>query len=81
MEFRFNEKEQTIFDERTGYHRSSILDVIASGIGGPTLLRVGTEEQKKEWLPGIAAGEVNTEQGPSFYFPIREEMVVCRRPS
>lgn len=51
--------EQAIFDERTSYHRAPIMDVIASGIVGPTLLRVGTEEQKKEWLPRIAAGEIN----------------------
>jgi 3-oxocholest-4-en-26-oyl-CoA dehydrogenase alpha subunit len=50
--------EQAIFDERTSYHRAPILDVIASGIVGPTLLRAGTEEQKREWLPRIAAGEV-----------------------
>ncbi|MBI5584073.1 MAG: acyl-CoA dehydrogenase family protein [Deltaproteobacteria bacterium] len=51
--------EQAIFDERTSYHRVPIIDVIASGIVGPTLLRVGTEEQKREWLPRIAAGEIN----------------------
>src|SRR5271157_2533964 len=26
------------------------------GVPGPTLMRFGTEEQKKEWLPKIAAG-------------------------
>jgi 3-oxocholest-4-en-26-oyl-CoA dehydrogenase alpha subunit len=55
----YTHMEQAIFDERTSYHRAPILDVIASGIVGPTLLQVGTEEQKKEWLPRIAAGEVN----------------------
>jgi alkylation response protein AidB-like acyl-CoA dehydrogenase len=55
----YSHMEQAIFDERTSYHRAPVLDVIASGIVGPTLLRVGTEEQKKEWLPRIAAGEIN----------------------
>ncbi len=55
----YSHMEQAIFDERTSYYRAPILDVIASGIVGPTLLRVGTEEQKKEWLPRIAAGDVN----------------------
>ncbi|HMK65378.1 MAG TPA: acyl-CoA dehydrogenase family protein [Thermodesulfobacteriota bacterium] len=55
----YTHMEQAIFDERTSYHRVPIVDVIASGIVGPTLLRVGTEEQKKEWLPRIAAGEIN----------------------
>lgn len=31
---------------------------VASGIVGPTLILVGTEQQKKEFLPQIAAGEI-----------------------
>jgi hypothetical protein len=55
----YTHMEQAIFDERTSYHRAPIRDVIASGIVGPTLLRIGTEEQKQEWLPRIAAGKIN----------------------
>ncbi len=50
--------EQAIFDERTSYYRAPNADVIAVGMVGPTLLKIGTEEQKREWLPRIASGEV-----------------------
>ncbi len=50
--------EQAIFDERTSYYRAPILDVIAAGMVAPTILRIGTEEQKKMWIPRIAAGEI-----------------------
>jgi alkylation response protein AidB-like acyl-CoA dehydrogenase len=32
--------------------------VIATGIVAPMLLSVGTEEQRKEWIPRIASGEI-----------------------
>jgi hypothetical protein len=51
--------EQAIFDERTSYYRAPNMDVISAGMVGPTILRVGSEEQKKEWIPKIAAGEVS----------------------
>jgi alkylation response protein AidB-like acyl-CoA dehydrogenase len=35
------------------------MDVISAGMVGPTILRFGTEEQKKRWIPEIAAGEVS----------------------
>jgi alkylation response protein AidB-like acyl-CoA dehydrogenase len=50
--------EQAIFDERTSYYRAPIVDVIAVGMVAPTILRVGSEEQKKKWIPKIAAGEI-----------------------
>jgi hypothetical protein len=51
--------EQAIFDERTSYFRAPNVDVIAAGMVAPTILRVGTEEQKKKWIPRIAAGEIS----------------------
>ncbi len=51
--------EQAIFDERTSYYRISNTNVTAVGMVAPTILRVGTEEQKKEWIPKIASGEVS----------------------
>ena len=51
--------EQAIFDERTSYYRAPILDVIAVGMVAPTILRVGTVEQKKKWIPRIANGEIS----------------------
>jgi alkylation response protein AidB-like acyl-CoA dehydrogenase len=51
--------EQAIFDERTSYYRAPNADVIAAGIVGPTILRIGTDENKKEWIPRIASGEIS----------------------
>jgi len=51
--------EKAIFDERTSYYRAPNVDVIAVGMMGPTILEIGTEEQKQEWLPRIASGEVS----------------------
>jgi alkylation response protein AidB-like acyl-CoA dehydrogenase len=51
--------EQAIFDERTSYYRAPNIDVIAGGMVAPTILRVGTEAQKKKWIPRIASGEIN----------------------
>ena len=51
--------EQAIFDERTSYHRAPNSDVIAAGIVGPTILHIGTVENKREWLPRIASGEIS----------------------
>jgi alkylation response protein AidB-like acyl-CoA dehydrogenase len=49
--------EQAIFYERMSYHRAPGPGV-ATLISGPTILRFGSEEMKKEWLPRIAKGEV-----------------------
>jgi alkylation response protein AidB-like acyl-CoA dehydrogenase len=51
--------EQAIFDERTSYYRAPNMDVIAAGIVGPTILRIGSEENKREWIPQIASGEIS----------------------
>ena len=54
----YTNMEQAIFDERTSYYRAPASDVLAAGIVGPTLLRIGTPEQQAQWVPRIASGEV-----------------------
>jgi alkylation response protein AidB-like acyl-CoA dehydrogenase len=54
----FTYLEQAIFDERTSYYRAPNIDVIAAGIVAPMLLKIGTEEQQKEWIPRIASAEI-----------------------
>jgi alkylation response protein AidB-like acyl-CoA dehydrogenase len=49
--------EQAIFHERMSYHRAPGAG-IATGISGPVIMRVGSEEMKKEWLPRIASGKI-----------------------
>ena len=49
--------EKAIFDERSSYYRAPAGNAVGPGMVGPTILRVGTDEQKKQWLPGIASGE------------------------
>ena len=49
--------EQAIFHERMSYYRAPGGE-IATDIGGPTILHFGSEEMKKEWLPGIAGGDI-----------------------
>jgi alkylation response protein AidB-like acyl-CoA dehydrogenase len=47
---------QAIVDEVTSYYLAPA-GGIATMIAGPTLIAVGSEEMKKEWLPKIASGE------------------------
>jgi alkylation response protein AidB-like acyl-CoA dehydrogenase len=61
----YTNMEQAIFDERTSYYRAPNIDVIAWGMVAPTILRVGTEAQKKKWIPRIASGEISTWLGYS----------------
>ncbi|MCP4665959.1 MAG: acyl-CoA dehydrogenase [Deltaproteobacteria bacterium] len=49
--------EQAIFDERISYYRAPGVG-IATGIAGPTVLRFGSEENKQDWIPRIAGGEI-----------------------
>lgn len=49
--------EQAIFYERMSYHRAPGAGV-ATLISGPTIMRFGSDEMKKEWLPRIAGGEL-----------------------
>ena len=49
--------EQAIYYERTSYYRAPALS-IATAIMGPAILQIGTEENKADWIPGIAKGEI-----------------------
>jgi alkylation response protein AidB-like acyl-CoA dehydrogenase len=49
--------EQAIFHERISYYRATGPD-IGTLISGPTIMRFGSDEMKREWLPGIARGEI-----------------------
>jgi alkylation response protein AidB-like acyl-CoA dehydrogenase len=49
--------EQAIFNERMSYYRAPATG-IAVGIAGPTILMFGTEDNKRQWIPRIASGEI-----------------------
>jgi alkylation response protein AidB-like acyl-CoA dehydrogenase len=49
--------EQVILNERLSYYRAPGPGV-ATLISGPTILLFGSDEAKREWLPGIARGEI-----------------------
>ena len=49
--------EQAIFFERLSYYGSPGMDV-STLISGPTILRFGSEELKKEWIPKIVRGNL-----------------------
>ncbi len=49
--------EQAIFNERMSYYRAPATG-IAIGIAGPTILMFGTEDNKRQWIPRIASGEI-----------------------
>lgn len=49
--------EQLIFSDVAGYNLAPGVDVFGIGMIGPTILAVGSEEQKKEHLIPIAKGE------------------------
>jgi len=55
---------QLAYNEEMGYHRAPIGSVLqAVGYIGPAILSFGTEEQKKQHLPPITAGETVWCQG------------------
>jgi alkylation response protein AidB-like acyl-CoA dehydrogenase len=56
--------QQLIFNEEMAYHRAPLYRS-GNGIGliGPVLMIYGTDEQKAEYLPGIAKGETFWAQG------------------
>jgi alkylation response protein AidB-like acyl-CoA dehydrogenase len=58
-------KNQFIFNEETAEARALRPGGIAIGMAGPTLITIGTDEQKSEHLPGILGGEVVWCQGYS----------------
>jgi len=49
--------EQAIFAERLSYHRAPGTDV-STLIAAPTIMRFGSEELKKEWIPKIIRGNL-----------------------
>ncbi len=57
--------EQVVMREEMGYARAPLLDIFGVNMIGPVLMMYGTEEQKKQHLPGIASGEVMWCQGYS----------------
>ena len=56
---------QLIFSEEMSYHRAPGRDVFGTKMLAPTLMIHGTEEQKQEFLPPVAKGEVQWCQGYS----------------
>jgi alkylation response protein AidB-like acyl-CoA dehydrogenase len=55
---------QLVYNEEIGYHRAPIGSVVqAVGYIGPAILAFGSEEQKKQHLPPITAGETVWCQG------------------
>ena len=57
--------QQFVFNEEMGEARAVQPGVITVGIVGPTIIALGTEEQKAQHLPGILSGEVIWCQGYS----------------
>jgi alkylation response protein AidB-like acyl-CoA dehydrogenase len=49
--------EQAIFHERMSYYRAPAADV-GTLISGPTIMRFGSEEMRREWLPKMSVGEI-----------------------
>ena len=50
--------EQMLFSEMQGYHLAPGVDPFGIGMLAPTLLAAASHEQKEEFLPSIAGGEV-----------------------
>ena len=51
--------EQLVYSEEMMYHRAPAgAHILAQNMAGPSLIRVGNEEQKKEYLPRILSGEL-----------------------
>lgn len=52
--------ERLIYQEEAAYHGVPGADMGVGGVSwiGPTLIMLGTEEQKRQHLPGISSGEV-----------------------
>ena len=58
-------KQQFLFSEEMAESRAVRPGGIAIGMAGPTIIAIGTEEQKQMFLPGILSGEVIWCQGYS----------------
>ncbi len=53
----FTEMEQAILNEEMGYFGVQWPDFLGLHLVGPTLMMIGTEEQKRKFVPPIARGE------------------------
>lgn len=51
--------DKVLFAEARGYYDLPGVDIFGVGMLAPTLLAAGSEEIKREFLPGIASGEVS----------------------
>ena len=58
-------KQQFIFNEETAERRALRPGGIAIGMVGPTIITIGTDDQRADHLPGILSGEVVWCQGYS----------------
>jgi alkylation response protein AidB-like acyl-CoA dehydrogenase len=56
--------EQFLLMDEFAYWGAPAIDMTSSAVA-PTLMRVGTQEQKRRWLPAILAGEVEVAIGYS----------------
>ena len=57
--------EQTIMREESAYHRAPLPDIFGVNMLGPVLMMFGSDKQKSQHLPPIAAAEVTWCQGYS----------------
>ena len=57
--------DQVVFNEEMGYARAPIINTAAVGYLGPTIILYGSDEQKRQHLPGITSGDVIWCQGYS----------------
>jgi alkylation response protein AidB-like acyl-CoA dehydrogenase len=55
--------EQSILDEQIGYHRVPRVGITGLNFAGPAIMMFGTQEQKAQFLPPIAAGDAEYCQG------------------
>jgi alkylation response protein AidB-like acyl-CoA dehydrogenase len=51
-------KDEIIFIQELARHEVRVLTIVGRYLAGPTILRFGSEEMKKEFLPRIARGEI-----------------------
>ena len=57
--------KQVVMAEEMAYHRAPNTSLIGVTYAGPTVIVYGTEEQKRQFLPGISSGEIVWCQGYS----------------
>ncbi len=57
--------DQVVMKEEMSYNRAPLTDFFGINMLGPVLMMYGSDEQKKEHLPGIASAELTWSQGYS----------------